>query len=625
MWYTEGQGAHPSEVAALPSHCEKEFFAVRKTSRHLARRAVAGVLALGLALSLSGCVKKGEQARFDQYLSTLPTAILDSDSLDVNYLFQDPEAHGFSLELLQLPYADAEDYRESKATCQEILKTLQGFDERSLDPSSRLTLQILKDSFQRNLLTLDDYYLDNNYLGSFLGFQAQLPMLLENFYFERQNDLDSYFNILRTCGEIFHLYAENERARQENGCGMCQSILDKVIEQCETFAAQETPYLVPIMDEKIDGCAFLSEGEKAEAKATSHRLLEGELMAAYRQLAEELSQIDAPEEELGLAHQPGGKDYYLALLQKTTGIDWEMDEVKTFLHTHMAQAATDMGKRMQALQKSDPAIYRELMEGATPAYSRFSSVEETLDYLGEAMLQDFPATENLTYQIRPVDESMKDNFSPAAYLKSRIDKPLGSPQMIYINGEYSTDLFSTIAHEGYPGHMYQNTYFQNLQLPTIRYMIDYNGYSEGWATYVENSSYKYATEDRELAELYSYNDRYTQCVIALADIGLHYDGWNYDQFAAFLKTYFGDEMDDEVLRSQFYLNLETPTNYLQYYLTGMAYQDLYDGAEEQLGERFSPVEFNRVLLETGPASLDILQQQVDSYVKTAKGGAQKAA
>ena len=197
--------------------------------------------------------------------------------------------------------------------------------------------------------------------------------------------------------------------------------------------------------------------------------------------------------------------------------------------------------------------------------------------------------------------------------------------MIYINGEYSTDLFSTIAHEGYPGHMYQNTYFQNLQLPTIRYMIDYNGYSEGWATYVENSSYKYATEDRELAELYSYNDRYTQCVIALADIGLHYDGWNYDQFAAFLKTYFGDEMDDEVLRSQFYLNLETPTNYLQYYLTGMAYQDLYDGAEEQLGERFSPVEFNRVLLETGPASLDILQQQVDSYVKIAKGGAQKAA
>lgn len=84
-------------------------------------------------------------------------------------------------------------------------------------------------------------------------------------------------------------------------------------------------------------------------------------------------------------------------------------------------------------------------------------------------------------------------------------------------------------------------------------------------------------------------------------------------------------MDDEVLRSQFYLNLETPTNYLQYYLTGMAYQDLYDGAKEQLGEHFSPVEFNRVLLETGPASLDILQQQVDSYVKTAKGGAQKAA
>ena len=104
--------------------------------------------------------------------------ILDSDSLDINYLFQDPEAHGFSLELLQLPYANAEDYQESKATCQEILKNLKGFDEQSLDPSSRLTLQILKDSFQRTLLTLDYYSLDNNYLGSFLGFQAQLPLSL---------------------------------------------------------------------------------------------------------------------------------------------------------------------------------------------------------------------------------------------------------------------------------------------------------------------------------------------------------------------------------------------------------------------------------------------------------------
>ena len=329
-----------------------------------------------------------------------------------------------------------------------------------------------------------------------------------------------------------------------------------------------------------------------------------------------------------------GDDQYTPMLLedlRSHGIDTDYIEVLPGEENIRAQILLSGNEKTVLLYENHKPFItmtpqkRELMEGATPAYSRFSSVEETLDYLGEAMLQDFPATENLTCQIRPVDESMKDNFSPAAYLKSRIDKPLGSPQMIYINGEYSTDLVSTIAHEGYPGHMYQNTYFQNLQLPTIRYMIDYNGYSEGWATYVENSSYKYATEDRELAELYSYNDRYTQCVIALADIGLHYDGWNYDQFAAFLKTYFGDEMDDEVLRSQFYLNLETPTNYLQYYLTGMAYQDLYDGAEEQLGERFSPVEFNRVLLETGPASLDILQQQVDSYVKTAKGGAQKAA
>ena len=66
---------------------------------------------------------------------------------------------------------------------------------------------------------------------------------------------------------------------------------------------------------------------------------------------------------------------------------------------------------------------------------------------------------------------------------------------------------------------------------------------------------------------------------------------------------------------QYNLFLETPTNYLQYYLSGFLFQDLYDKAKDELGDKFSAVKFHDVILSTGPAPFKILEKQVDKYIE----------
>ena len=309
-----------------------------------------------------------------------------------------------------------------------------------------------------------------------------------------------------------------------------------------------------------------------------------------------------------------GKEYYEDMLKAGVGTDMSVKEVKEYLQNKMLEIYQEMTTLIQ--ENPDLANITNLND---VKYSDFTSVSETLDYLKTAINTDFPKIDNLNYEIITVPDAWKDNFSPAAYLQGKIDAPIDTPELIYINGEYSQSLFGTIEHEGYPGHMYQHTYFkQQKNIPTVRYLIDYNGYSEGWATYVEWNGYKYApVEDKDVLHLLSLNDKFTSIVIGLMDIGIHYDGWTYEDYKNYWKENFNID-DEEVMLEQYNLFIETPTNYLQYYLSGFLFEDLYNNASKELGDKFSAVDFHEVILSTGPAPFKILEKQVNKYINSNK-------
>ncbi|MGL4107727.1 DUF885 domain-containing protein [Clostridium sp. LP20] len=569
---------------------------------------IIAILILLFSFSIVGCIGKEGAANFDSFINGLPKEFIENNSLDLEFLFRDPSQYGFDEEILKLPVNDKKLHEEGIKSTNEVIDKLKKFDYKKLSKEQQLTYDVLLDSLNRNLLLKDYYYINNNELGSSLGFQAQLPILLQEFKFDKKIDIDSYLNILETSEDTFKKYANNEKERQSQRVGMSQTIINKVIEQCDNFTKDDSTFLIDAFNSKINNVEFLKDEEKKYYKEKNLELTKVNFKNAYKTLANELKAIDAKEDNVGLWGKSDGKSYYEALMQYNTGIDDSIKEVEKYLNNKVRE----YGKEINKLITENPELMNRFIE-ANIQYTDLNNEIEVLNYLGNKINEDFPALESLNFNVKEVDQSMKDNFSPAAYISSRIDTPISENETIFINGKFSQDIFTMLAHEGYPGHMYQNVYFKSLNKPTIRYILNYSGYSEGWANYIEGIAIKYATGDKDLLKLYYLNTKIIEIKIALLDIGVNYSGWDKEKFIENIQSFFG-ELEDNAIEEQYNQIIENPTNSLKYYLCSEKFKALHDDAKKKLGDKFIDKEFHRVILQTGPSSFEILKNRVDEYI-----------
>ncbi len=581
---------------------------------YLKRWAALG-LALAMTLALTSCQGIGEEPQtvsqqFDAYLAELPSRLLDADSMDLNFLFQTPQNYGIQPEPAVLPFDTQEEWEEDCREMEEMIQELDSFPREELEESQLETLDIFRDYLERRLSLRDYFYLDDSYLGTYLGFQAQLPLLLNEWELYQESDLESYFHILETAEETFLLYAQREQERQDQGVGMSQVFLDGVAQQCDNFVEEGCQFLVDSLAQKIDQAEFLTQEEKDAAKERSETLHNENLISAYRALGEAVRKIQGPEEVLGLAALPQGKEYYTALVQCKTGTDMTTEELLEYLQGCYDAALTDLLEYV----RQDPEAYLTYLS-QDPVFTQCGSVEELLEDLAEKMTADYPPLPALNFQVNQVPAAMAENFSPAAYLQSRVDTPLDQKEAIYINGEYDQSLFSTVAHEGYPGHMYQNVYFKSLGLPAVRYIVGYTGWTEGWANYVEMNSYRYADGDPAVMGVIPRLERLTQDAMALVDVGIHWEGWDFQQAWDAMNQLLMADIPEETAYEQYKLFVENPGNYLNYYFTGNLFQDLYNSAEEELGDAFDPVAFHKAILDLGPAPFSMVETAVEEYVQ----------
>ena len=204
---------------------------------------------------------------------------------------------------------------------------------------------------------------------------------------------------------------------------------------------------------------------------------------------------------------------------------------------------------------------------------------------------------------------MEDYVSPAFYMIPAIDNTKNN--IIYINSGQMPDdltLFTTLAHEGYPGHLYQNVYYMSQNPNPIRCLLDFGGYTEGWATYSEMLSYYYAPISKEEACIMQKNTSLLLGLYALTDMGIHYDGWTLSDTVKFFREY--GIADADSVKSIYELIVQDPANYLKYYIGYLEFLELKKEAIKMWGDEFTQKRFHKVILDTGPAPFLILQEQL---------------
>ena len=587
----------------------------RFSSRHFASRFRRRILffiflcfifASGIALGYAKNHIFSENAKFEAIANSIFRSELSSDSLSLHYTLANPKAYGITNAKTTLGTMET-DSNACISQCNTWLNKLKNIRYSRLSKENQLTMDVLLLTLNTQLLQKDCWLL-NEPLSPSLGIQAQLPVLLSEYSFYTSQDVTDYLNLLLNIKDYFNSILFFEQKKSEAGYFMSDATLDRILDQCSDFIRNpEKNYLLESFSTRLKSLGKLSEKDKNVLISRHKEIVIRHVIPAYEKLMTGLSSLrGSGKESRGLSRFPGGKTYYTYLLQSQAGTYSSIEMIQRRLFSQLSSDCRDLSLLLQ----NNPSLASGLSAKEDfPA----GDPEKIMEFLRKKTGNDFPKLKSPDYEIRYVPASMEKYLSPAFYLTPPFDK--GTPNTIYVNRSAihsGFEQFTTLAHEGFPGHLYQTLYFRQTNPSPIRYLLACSGYVEGWAVYTESCVCQYAADFLKDESAASYaqacwlNRSCNLCIYSLLDLGIHYYGWNLLQATGFLKS-FGIS-DEKTCSEIFQYIVETPGNYLKYYLGYLNISDLKALQQKKEGENFDIRNFHRRILEIGPVPFPVLEK-----------------
>lgn len=538
--------------------------------------------------------------QFRTFTRSLFQTEVSANTISLHYTLRSPSDYGIAD--IPATYGSlSSDPVAAKASVRNVLSSLQEFDPDTLSSENALTFKIL-DTYLKNASTGTDYLLYQEPLGPVSGIHTQLPVLLSEYSFYDTQDVETYLALLKETPSYFDSVIRFEQKKAASGLFMPDYQADSVLDTCQSFIDMgKENYLVSTFNERIASLDLLPENKKDSFQKENMKLVTEEIYPAYQNLITAIKSLKGKGmNEQGLSHFPYGKKYYEYLVRQTTGCNESISRLRLMTR---AQILEDLSVMQKVLFPADAALTQaSVLEQTSP--------DSMLDDLRSKITDTFPEIPDVDFQVKYVPESMQDYLSPAFYMIPAIDNL--TENVIYINNGQTAsglNLYTTLAHEGYPGHLYQTVYFSASEPDPIRSILDFGGYVEGWATYAEMMSYYLAPLPKTEASLLQKNSSVILGLYALADMGIHYDGWSVTDTVRFFSDYGIN--DPNAVQSVYKLIIGSPANYLKYYIGYLKFYELKKEMADAMGNQFSQKEFHRAVLDVGPASFEIVYDEVE--------------
>lgn len=538
--------------------------------------------------------------QFRTFTRSLFQTEVSANTISLHYTLRSPSDYGIAD--IPATYGSlSSDPVAAKASVRNVLSSLQEFDSDTLSSENALTFKIL-DTYLKNASTGTDYLLYQEPLGPVSGIHTQLPVLLSEYSFYDTQDVETYLALLKETPSYFDSVIQFEQKKAASGLFMPDYQADSVLDTCQSFIDMgKENYLVSTFNERIASLDLLPENKKDSFQKENMKLVTEEIYPAYQNLITAIKSLKGKGmNEQGLSHFPYGKKYYEYLVRQTTGCNESISRLRLMTR---AQILEDLSAMQKVLFPADAALTQaSVLEQTSP--------DSMLDDLRSKITDTFPEIPDVDFQVKYVPESMQDYLSPAFYMIPAIDNL--TENVIYINNGQTAsglNLYTTLAHEGYPGHLYQTVYFSASEPDPIRSILDFGGYVEGWATYAEMMSYYLAPLPKTEASLLQKNSSVILGLYALADMGIHYDGWSVTDTVRFFSDYGIN--DPNAVQSVYKLIIGSPANYLKYYIGYLKFYELKKEMADAMGNQFSQKEFHRAVLDVGPAPFEIVYDEVE--------------
>lgn len=551
---------------------------------------------------------KKNEASFTKFLDDYLVDILSSDFTSLQQYVEHPENFGIKREDIEVSLGHIASTQEDIQDNQDWLDQLHSFD---FDQLSK-TEQVIYKNIENNLLLSSkmmnskfDY--TGNVWGSISGLHENLVSFFSEYSVKDKQDIEDLITLINDVPRYVNeaLDYTKEQAKQGTLCFDYDTVLTNIQ---EIIDSKETSSIITELNKEIDDYE-LSEQETKEYKKQIKDALNKNFFPSYETMKDTLTSLKSKVKPItGLANIENGKEYYELLIENATG---STESIST-IQKNLQDAADDAQNKLIKTYNEDPLAYVEMNYISTG----FNNIDDILPALKKSIEKDFPKVEKLDYELNALNDDQSTEGVVAYCVVPAFDasKPT---QIRYNKRDYGKDadsieLYTTLAHEGIPGHMYQFAYvLENMEHP-IQYMFSNNGFTEGYATYVQFQALNYL-EDSSSIKMYKYNEILTYMYICLMDIDVNYNGYSLKQFTTKYSELFGSDL------SGIYNQLaDNPSTFLSYYYGFLQIMNLRSNAKKQLGDKFKNIEFNDALLKYGSVTFDLVEQNINEYIEKTK-------
>lgn len=588
---------------------------MKKNHRHTLFASICFILLSGTILF--GCGQAStqtslKQKKFDRFLNSCFKEYAAENTVTLHFKLSNPSAYGIKTPVSPT-YGDfsSDTLKKNCSRSKELLQKLYTFPTSSLTKKQKLTWQIFQDYLNESIMN-EKYILYSSPLGT-NGLQSEIPVTLSEYRLDNEKDIKDYLSLVNQVPELFTQILDFEQERRNAGLISPSFVISDTIDQIDQFlnASEENNPLIQSFEDRLTEVESLSKDQKASYIANNRLLVTDKVLPAYKSLKTSLQAYTNDSKNTSskerLCEYKNGQDYYKFLLMSNVGTDFSPEDCITILESQLKNTVKDIS----SLTTKNKDLYTEYLS-ATPA---LSAPKEIMNTLKNDSLIDFPEIKNISCQLKNVPDALSGTSACAFYLVPPIDST--KDNIIYINKSRvdSNELFSTLAHEGYPGHLYQTNYFLTTNPSPLRTFLHCAGYDEGWGTYAQLYSYNFIEfknvdeqTTKQLRQLYRDNDLLSLSLSSLCDLYVNYKNYDENALANYLQTY---GIDKDSAQNLYRYVIENPTTYLSYSIGCYELDQLKQTMSDSLGKAFKISDFHEAVLNVGSCNFSILRQEIE--------------
>ncbi len=507
------------------------------------------------------------------------------------------------------------------------------FAGAKLDPQAKLSY----DLFEKTMARRDGgfkYRHDGYVFDQMNGAQSDYPAFLINIHrVDTKQDALDYVERLQGIGAALdqNIAVSNERAK--NGVMPPKWVYPFVVSDAQNII-KGAPFdngpdsaLYADLKEKV-GKLAIPQAEKDAIIASGRTALLTSVKPVYERV---IAAMNAQEPQAGTIDGvwrfKDGAAYYNERLANYTTTAITAEQVHTLGLQQVARIHDEMRAVMRETGfKGDLQAFFKEMRG-NPKFLLPDTDAGRAEYLTtanadikeiEAKLPNwFGTLPKAALKVKAV-EPFREKSAGKAFYQS--PAPDGSrPGTYYVNlykmGDMPTTEIEALAyHEGVPGHHLQLAIATELKdVPAFRKFGGYTAYSEGWGLYSE----KLAKDMGQYRNPYSDFGRLQlelhRAVRLVVDSGIHYKKWSREDAVAYALANTAETPGAiEKAMSRYVI---FPGQATAYMIGRLKISELRARAEKALGPKFDIKGFHDVVLTNGAVPLDVLESQVDAWIK----------